>query len=328
MKRIFVSSTVHDLIDIRAEVGQLLRSLDLIPVMSDDKLSDFKVQFNANSIESCLVNLKSCDEVIFILDQRYGPCLGKVGFDNISATHLEYRCAIKNKMLIHFYVRNQLEADLSIWKKNSKNIDKIDLNWIQEKDRGLFEFIEEHRKLGSSGVNNWYKTFATTLDLKESLKKYFEKSIRPKKLIEAIYENRFPVFNVDLDVSYQCLPNTEVQALYFKSLVTNIGGAAAFNFQLYWKDEKNDTIKTAVVLPNQNELMSFFYTLGNGADNNVSKIMIIEYQSPLGISVKDEFEVSARIKPSRKDIIFSSKLIERKFRESNDKLLDIFDIEQ
>ena len=160
--------------------------------------------------------------------------------------------------------------------------------------------------------------------MKESLKKSFEKSIRPKRLIEAIYENKFPVFNVDLEVSFQSLPGTVAQALYFKSLVTNIGGAAAFNFQLYWKGEKNDTIEAAIMSPNQNELMSFFYTLGG--DNNVTKRMIIEYQSPIGISVIDEFEVSAKIVPLKKDIVYSSKLIERKFHESNDILLDVSNI--
>lgn len=321
MKRIFISSTVYDLVDIRAEIGQLVRSLDLTPVMSDDKLSDFKIQFNANSIESCLVNLRSCDEVVFILDKRYGPRLGKVGFDNISATHLEYRCARENNKPIHFYVRDKLEADLSIWKKNSKDIDNIDLNWIQKKDDGLFEFIEEHRKLNDSSVNNWYNIFSTSLDLKESLRKYFEKSNRPKKLIKAIYENHFPLFNVGLNVSHQNIHSSPV--LYFRSEVTNIGGATAFNFQLYWKDKKDEPIEAAIMAPNQNELMCFYYTLG--AENSVSKRMIIEYQSPIGISVTDEFQVSARVIPSG-DIISGSKLIERKFQESNDILLNVSEI--
>ena len=41
--RVFVSSTVFDLLDVRAEVAELLRDLGIAPVMSDEKLSDFAV---------------------------------------------------------------------------------------------------------------------------------------------------------------------------------------------------------------------------------------------------------------------------------------------
>jgi AraC-like DNA-binding protein len=61
--RVFVSSTVYDLLDIRSEIAELLRSLNIQPVLSDDKLSDFEPKFDANSIEACLVNVASSDEV-------------------------------------------------------------------------------------------------------------------------------------------------------------------------------------------------------------------------------------------------------------------------
>ncbi len=38
--KVFVSSTVYDLLDIRAEIAELLRSLDISPVLSDDPISD------------------------------------------------------------------------------------------------------------------------------------------------------------------------------------------------------------------------------------------------------------------------------------------------
>ena len=46
--RVFVSSTVYDLVDIRGELEQLLRELGISPVMSDHKLSDFDLAFQAN----------------------------------------------------------------------------------------------------------------------------------------------------------------------------------------------------------------------------------------------------------------------------------------
>lgn len=117
--RVFISSTVFDLIDVRAELGELCRSVGIIPVLSDDKLSDFRVQPDENSIQTCLTNVESCDEFVLILNRRYGPRLGKFGFDDISATDLEYRKAVDRKIPIHFYVRDRLDADYSIWKKTA-----------------------------------------------------------------------------------------------------------------------------------------------------------------------------------------------------------------
>src|ERR1700678_3077653 len=95
--KVFIGSTVFDLLDIRGELADFLRSIDIVPILSDDKLSDFVVQHDTNSIETCLVNVDSADEIILVLDERYGPRLGAYGFDDVSATHLEYRRALKKR---------------------------------------------------------------------------------------------------------------------------------------------------------------------------------------------------------------------------------------
>jgi hypothetical protein len=171
--KVFVSSTVYDLLDIRAEIESLLRELGICPIMSDSKLTDFKVAPDANSIETCLLNVESSDAVIVILDQRYGASLGKVGFDDISATHLEYRHARTLQKPIYFYVRDRLEADHNIHRKNS--IQEIEFSWVSPKDRPLFSFLEEHRSLNrGKGENNWLTLFTDSRDLKESLRRQFE----------------------------------------------------------------------------------------------------------------------------------------------------------
>ena len=144
--RIFVSSTVFDLIDVRAEIAVQLKSMGIVPVMSDDKLSDFQVQPHVDSIETCLVNLASCDEVVLILDRRYGPKLGNAGFDDISATHPEYRRAKVLGKPVHVFVRDRTEADHGIWKKNKKD-KSFKLNWIREEDFGVLEMLDEHKAL-------------------------------------------------------------------------------------------------------------------------------------------------------------------------------------
>ena len=121
--KVFISSTVFDLLDVRAEVADLLQSCGIKSVLSDDKLSDFTIQADKNSIETCLVNADACDEMIVILDKRYGPRLGKHGYDDVSATHLEYRHFLKTKRQVHFFVRDRLEGAHGIWKSNGRRTD-------------------------------------------------------------------------------------------------------------------------------------------------------------------------------------------------------------
>ena len=107
MDKVFISSTVYDLVDVRAEVEDLLRDLGLNPILSGSATSDFQPLPDENSIESCLVNLRACDAVIVILCRRYGPSLEKSGFEDLSATHLEYREARKHGKRVYMYVRDR-----------------------------------------------------------------------------------------------------------------------------------------------------------------------------------------------------------------------------
>ena len=169
-KTVFVSSTCYDLIDLRAELELELRDLELTPLMSDSHTSDFNVLPNANSIESCLVNIRRCDIVLFVLSQRYGPSLKHAGYEDVSATHLEYREARKAGRSIYFYVRDRLEADFNIWKRNKRT--DIKLSWVQENDFGLFKLIEEHRSLSATSIGtNWLWTFHDSSDLRRRIRK-------------------------------------------------------------------------------------------------------------------------------------------------------------
>lgn len=49
--RVFVSSTVYDLLDIRKEVGEFISELGLVPVLSDESTSDFRVDLDRDSLK-------------------------------------------------------------------------------------------------------------------------------------------------------------------------------------------------------------------------------------------------------------------------------------
>lgn len=326
--RVFISSTVYDLLDVRNEISELLRDLGIAAVLSDDKLSDFSVQLDANSIETCLVNVESCDEVIVILDKRYGPSLGECGYDDISATHLEYRHAVKHRKPIHFFVRDRLEADYSIWKKNRKSR-KIKLSWVQEADYGLFGFLKEHSKLSTDKKSsNWFTTFTNSIDLKSCLQRRLETAILPQKLVDAIYENRFPLFDVHVvleEINYQ-----GQLSLIFKATIKNVGTMSALNFTPYWRkdagDPDRDQFRKAVMAPGQSLLVSFILLL-NGPQDGTATSLFIEYESTMGIAVVDEFHVEGyRQLGPQSGTMGGARFLKRTFRRTEKPLLEIEDV--
>jgi len=156
--RIFISSTCYDLIDLRAELEAFFREAGIEAILSDSLSSEFQTQHDSNSIETCLANVRNCDEFLIILSNRYGPSLGTSGFDDFSATHLEYIEAVKHKKPVHMFVRDRLEADFNIWRNNKDN-PELKLSWCKEQhDWRIFELMKEHRKLTNDDAakNNWF----------------------------------------------------------------------------------------------------------------------------------------------------------------------------
>ncbi len=74
--KVFVSSTCHDLIDVRAELAQVLIEMGVQHVMSDMPILNIVfAELTVNSIATCLANVQSSDIVLVVLSQRYGPSL-------------------------------------------------------------------------------------------------------------------------------------------------------------------------------------------------------------------------------------------------------------
>jgi len=139
-----------------------LREAGLYPVMSDQQDSGFANPGTTNSIETCLVNLRACERCIVVLSQRYGPSLADSGFDDLSATHLEYREAAKLGIPIAFYVRDRLLAEY----KSSRRNEKFTPAWTTVRDAPrLFKFIGEHEKLENTTKDNWVWPFTSAVDL-------------------------------------------------------------------------------------------------------------------------------------------------------------------
>jgi len=318
--RVFLSSTVFDLIDVRAELDVLLRELGVSPVLSDDKLSFFDTTFDANSIETCLLNVEACDAVIVVLDQRYGPRLKKYGFDDVSATHLEYRHARKHSKPIYFYVRDRLEADYNIAHRN-KTEPGLKFSWV--KDTGLFEFLLEHRKLQSDDdTNNWFSLFTNSTDLKAAVRRHFEPVIKPQVLIEAIQQNQFPLFTCDMDADRITIGN--IPSIQCNLCLTNVGQMPAFDFKSTWQMGDQKTESTDLVAPGQSVRPTLIYNMSSGAELNIR--LHVEYRSAIGVTVREKYKVGCYIQGGMSPAMLSgATLLERTYHNAPPPSLELQD---
>ncbi len=287
--RVFVSSTCYDLLDVRAELAQLLVSIGIVPVLSDDKLSDFKVPLDLHSIQACLVNIESCDAVILLLDQRYGPSLEKTGVSSVSATHEEYRHAVKCKKPIYVYVRDKTVADHRIWEQN-KERENLKLTWVKNPaDWKLFDLLSEHAKLTKDLTrSNWFTSFSTSVDLKAAVSKSFEADLLKHRIVELINNNRFPIVsaaaNVETNQRMRAHPRYSAQ-IDFK----NSGGAPAFNLRLKWADEEEWSLGKLLSVGE-----SVPICLSKEISYDVAQTAMIDvcYEAAIGVKMIEQYELT------------------------------------
>lgn len=226
-RRVFVSSTIYDLIDLRAEVEAHLRSCGLVPVLSDRPGEDFRTNGTEDSIELCLANLRTCVAYVGILSSRYGRRIGR-GYADQSATEIEYREARLLNIPIHMFVRDRLEADFAAWKRRGRpttpaggpaasavvaaptetgagvevasegppRVEVSSFPWVSSpKDFGLFDLLDDHQQLAKDRAN-WYSVFRDSVELKGQLSAIFAADISKGRLERLRDEGKLPLFDL------------------------------------------------------------------------------------------------------------------------------------
>ncbi|MBN1459005.1 MAG: DUF4062 domain-containing protein [Armatimonadetes bacterium] len=227
--RVFVCSTAYDLIDLRAEVEAELRDMGLTPVMSDSRLDGFEIVPNKDSIETCLVNVRSSNYLLLILSRRYGPSLKSAGYPDVSAFHLEYDEAVKCGMRPLVYARDRLVGDWAVWRKQ-KDKTALELPWTEKKDYRLLQFLQEHAKLDDASRSNWYQTYSSSTDLRQLIAKDLKRPAQRHALTEAIRANLVPMFSAAL--ALEAPPPRSGVALLATCSFTNCGTVPAYNLTL------------------------------------------------------------------------------------------------
>lgn len=229
---VFLSSTCYDLLDLRAEIDRHLTAAGMRVVRSD--ALDFQVEPDKNSIETCLCRVRDTDHFVCVLSERYGPSLLKAGYDDVSATELEYRAARESKKDILFFVRDRLLADHSLWKKAGRKDDFVPA-FAEPKDAlRLFRFIDAHAELAKdSEISNWVSTFATVVDLKATLDSRLDVPMRRVRLQRLLETGQLPLFELRAQQSVNAgAGGAAGSSLRVTCSVENVGRGVALNARI------------------------------------------------------------------------------------------------
>ena len=157
---VFLSSTMYDLSELRAQLHKFVEGLGWHAVMSEH--DSFPIDANQTTVENCQRNVReNADVFVMVVGAQYGSV--DVEADK-SVTNLEFVEARARGMPVYVFVRNDVLAQLRVWKANPE----ADYSGIVDTPR-IFEFIDSFR----SGGEVWTFEFATAEDIVNTLRNQF-----------------------------------------------------------------------------------------------------------------------------------------------------------
>src|ERR1700722_11670104 len=117
---VFLSSSCHELRDLRSAVREWLTEAGFNPILSDS--GDFPHRDGVPPYVACLQTLDECPLVIGVIDRYYGTPLDDWGpfpqYAGLAPTHAELRRALASGKRVLIYVRNDTWNFYDVWRKN------------------------------------------------------------------------------------------------------------------------------------------------------------------------------------------------------------------
>ena len=157
---VFVSSTMYDLSELRAQLGQLVDRLGWRAIMSEH--DSFPIDPDQTTVENSRRNVRqNADIFVMVVGARYGSI--DVGTDK-SVTNLEFVDARACGVPVYVFVNSDVLAQLQVWKANPEG----DYTSIVDTPR-IFEFIDSFR--GDGQV--WTFRFNTAEGIVKTLRQQF-----------------------------------------------------------------------------------------------------------------------------------------------------------
>lgn len=136
--RIFISSTVTDLLFMREALKDMVLSLGYEPVLSEHNGVPYLPDLAPS--DSCFKAIATCDVAIVILSKRYGDT--RTQAESIGITHKEFRAAKENRLPTYCLVDQDLLVLIKVWEKNSAHNPPIE--WPElDHPHDIFRFLAE-----------------------------------------------------------------------------------------------------------------------------------------------------------------------------------------
>ena len=170
-EKVFISSTINDLSEVRKVIQCTLSARGLHPVLSEMPDFDIVDAQDFHSHDHCIDELLKCRSVIFLIGEQYGgpyrgekyvterdelieeaKAAGKEIYPSISL--MEFYVARKNKLTCYAFINKSLET--RIYDKEDKTVD--------ENIRKEVKFIN-HIKEGDNIRGNWISAYVDLADL-------------------------------------------------------------------------------------------------------------------------------------------------------------------
>ncbi|HRW98666.1 MAG TPA: DUF4062 domain-containing protein [Cyclobacteriaceae bacterium] len=166
--KVFISSTLTDLSDLRDQLSTFLNEYGFDPILSEN--NDVFYDPNLGVMESCLESVKNSNLFILIIGGHYGSI-----YDHKNSTSIvmaEYETAQSTGVPIFTFVKKDIINGLNFFKKNKRISKKLTLPGIDNQEDALkiFKFLDS---IIGKEKNNAIFIFERTSDIKLALKKQF-----------------------------------------------------------------------------------------------------------------------------------------------------------
>ena len=157
---VFLSSTMYDLSELRAQLRQFVEGLGWRAVMSEH--DSFPIDANRTTVENSRRNVReNADIFVMVVGARYGSVDDE---SDKSVTNLEFIEARARGVPVYVFVSKDVLAQLRVWEANPE----ADYSGVVDTPR-VFEFIDSFR----GGGEVWTFEFATAEDIVNTLRNQF-----------------------------------------------------------------------------------------------------------------------------------------------------------
>ena len=180
-EKVFISSTIEDLLSVRNVIKNSIFVKGLYPIMSEAH-NFVEGDNNVDSHDHCINELLRCPQIIYIIGKKCGGKYAGTQYKNLmqeiinqsknrisnpSISLMEFYAAKKNGIKYHVFVDKQVLDLVSNYNK-TKNIDIIKNNEIDEEVINILNFVNHICKDGVR-KGNWMIPFTSSSELKKRI---------------------------------------------------------------------------------------------------------------------------------------------------------------